>query len=180
MDSPIHLVVDTSLVEDTIALKAYMSSPVTLDGEQLANLFHELKLVLKSSESERIVLDEMIKSLGDDSSSAKSNDVVENKRSNEVSGSSLKCSMEKLLSMLETASEYIGKVVNGEVEPDDAIGRSIADTLSSVPRIRPEAFDKMYNDSLQDLLMVTYLSNITRTQLTISEKLNASLDVNLK
>jgi len=98
----------------------------------------------------------------------------------EANGMGLQCSMEKLLSMLETASEYIGKVVDGEVEADDAIGRQIADTLSSVPRIRPEMFDKMFNDSLQDLLMVTYLSNITRTQLTISEKLNASLDVNLK
>ena len=183
IDSPIHLVVDTSLVNDEISLKAYMSSAVVLDGEPLANLFHELKLVLKSSESERIVLDEMIKGL-----SGKGGDVdveEETKKNNEntttnTSTTTLKCSMEKLLSMLETASEYIGQVVDGKVEPDDAIGRQIADTLSSVPRIRPETFDKMYNDSLQDLLMVTYLSNITRTQLTISEKLNASLDINLK
>ena len=184
VDSPVHLVVDTSLVEDTIALKAYMSSAVLLDGEPLANLFHELKLVLKSSESERIVLDEMIKNLGDGGGS----DVIVTKEEGKESSKSevvsselgLKCSMEKLLSMLETASEYIAQVVDGKVEPDDAIGRQIADTLSSVPRIRPEMFDKMYNDSLQDLLMVSYLSNITRTQLTISEKLNATLDINLK
>ena len=195
MDSPIHLVVDTSLVEDTIALKAYMSSAVVLDGETLANLFHELRLVLKSSESEKIVLDEMIKNLGDgtgtgtgtgsDIAANNNNDnddeeKKENQRNEPTSDMGLKCSMEKLLNMLETASEYIGKVVDGEVEADDAIGRQIADTLSSVPRIRPEMFDKMFNDSLQDLLMVTYLSNITRTQVTISEKLNASLDVNLK
>lgn len=172
MDSPIHLVVDTTLVEDTIALKAYLSSAISLDGEPLANLFHELKLVLKSSESERIVLDEMIKKLGD------GNNEVEMKK--DVDNSGLKVSMETLLDMLEKASEYIGKVVDGKVEPDDVVGRQIADTLSTVPRIRPEMFDKMYNESLQDLLMVTYLSKITRTQLTISEKLNASLDVNLK
>ncbi len=180
MDSPVHLVVDTSLVEDTIALKAYVSSAVMLDGEPLANLFHELKLVLKSSESERIVLDEMIKNLG--SGGDGEQQALEEKKdaTEDGSGLGLRCSMEKLLSMLETASEYIGKVVDGEVEADDAIGRQIADTLSCVPRIRPEMFDKMFNDSLQDLLMVTYLSNITRTQLSISEKLNASLDVNLK
>ena len=182
MDSPVHLVVDTSLVEDTIALKAYMCSSVVLDGEPLANLFHELKLALKSSESEKIVLDEMIKNLGSGSGHDGENNeakVLEEKKE-DVSGMGLRCSMEKLLSMLETASEYVSKVVNGEVEADDAIGRQIADTLSSVPRVRPEMFDKMFNDSLQDLLMVTYLSNITRTQLSISEKLNASLDVNLK
>ena len=70
--------------------------------------------------------------------------------------------------MLETASEYVGKVVDGKLEADDTIGNQIADTLSSVPRIRPEAFDKMFSDSMQDLLMVSYLSNITKTQLTIS------------
>jgi translation initiation factor 3 subunit F len=177
MDSPIHLVVDTSLVEDTIALKAYLSSAVVLDGETLANLFHELRLSLKSSESEKIVLDEMIKNLGGDSADEEKKENKNNESSDQLG---LRCSMEKLLSMLETASEYIGKVVDGEAEADDAIGRQIADTLSSVPRIRPEMFDKMFNDSLQDLLMVTYLSNITRTQLSISEKLNASLDVNFK
>lgn len=183
VDSPIHLVVDTSLVEDTISLKAYVSSAVVIDGEPLANLFHELKLVLKSSESERIVLDQMIQSLskGNGEEEEEENTAV-NKVNNDKGGgeSNLKHSMEKLLSMLETASEYIEKVVDGKAEADDAIGRQIADTLSSVPRIRPEMFDKMYNDSLQDLLMVTYLSNITRTQLNISEKLNATLDVNLK
>jgi translation initiation factor 3 subunit F len=34
----------------------------------------------------------------------------------------------------------------------------------------------MFSDSMQDLLMVSYLSNITRTQLTVAEKLNQALD----
>jgi translation initiation factor 3 subunit F len=83
--------------------------------------------------------------------------------------------MEKLLSMLETCSEYVDGVVDGSISPDDEVGRDISETLSSVPRIRPEVFDKMFNDSLQDLLMVTYLSNITKTQLLIAEKLNETL-----
>lgn len=178
MDSPVHLVVDTSLVQDTIGLRAYMSNAVTLHGEELASMFNELRLVLKSSESERIVLDEMVKGLGGGDSDAAPAVKEEDKEA--VGTTSLQCSMEKLLSMLETASEYVGKVVDGSVEADDSVGRQIADTLSSVPRIRPEAFEKMFNDSLQDLLMVTYLSNITRTQLTIAEKLNSALDVNLK
>ena len=96
------------------------------------------------------------------------------------STTSLQHSMETLLGMLETASDYVHRVVDGSLPADDDVGRQIADTLSSVPRVRPEAFDKMFTDSVQDLLMITYLSNITRTQLTISEKLNASLDQNLK
>ena len=54
-------------------------------------------------------------------------------------------------------------------------GRQISDTLASIPMIRPEVFDKLFHSSLQDLLMVSYLSNATRTQMEIAQKLNATL-----
>lgn len=47
----------------------------------------------------------------------------------------------------------------------------MADTLAAVPRMRPEAFNRLFDDNLQDLLMVSYLSSLTRTQLAIAEKL---------
>ena len=59
-DDPIHLVVDTSLDTDEMALRAYKSIPVTVKGEALANVFHEIRLAMKSSESERICIDRMI------------------------------------------------------------------------------------------------------------------------
>lgn len=49
----------------------------------------------------------------------------------------------------------------------------LADTLAAVPRMRPEAFNRLFDDNLQDLLMVSYLSSLTRTQLAIAEKLAA-------
>lgn len=185
IDAPVHLFVDTSLRNDSISLRAYKSSAITLRGEPLANMFHEVRLVLKSNESEKIAVNEMIKAQeerkdgGPGAEDGGAGDDVDRTLSNS-STTSLQQSMEKLLGMLETASDYVHRVVDGSVPPDDDVGRQIADTLSSVPRVRPEAFDKMFSDSLQDLLMVTYLSNITRTQLTIAEKLNACLDQNLK
>ena len=164
-DDPIHLVVDTSLDTDEMALRAYKSIPVTVKGEALANVFHEIRLAMKSSESERICIDRMI--------GASSTPVGAS--TNQDESLALKISMEKLLSMLEKCSEYVNKVVAGDIPADDEVGRDISDTLNSIPRIRPEVFDKMFNDSLQDLLMVTYLSNITKTQLTVAEKLNETL-----
>lgn len=181
---PIHLVVDTSLVSDSIGIRAYTSSAISLMGEPLANMFHEVRLLLKSSESETIVLNEMIRSLGNVEGNGEAEEEAEEKKGAVVLGSDpsndLQASMEKLLEMLETASEYAGAVVDGKLQADDVVGRQIFDTLSNIPRIRPEMFEKMFSDSLQDLLMVTYLSNITRTQLAIAEKLNATLDQNLK
>ena len=48
--------------------------------------------------------------------------------------------MQKLLEMMETASGYVDGVVEGNTKADDETGRRIADTLASVPRIRPEVF----------------------------------------
>ena len=161
---PIHLVVDTRLKDDSIAVRAFRSTPVMVQGEPLANLFHELSLEMESTEPEAICLQQMSSSDGSSTEDATS---VEH----------LLVSMEKLYNLLETASNYVDSVVDGKITPDAEVGRQVADTLATVPRIRPEVFDKLFNDSLQDLLMVTYLSNITRTQLTIAEKLNASLGV---
>ena len=171
-DDPIHLVVDTSLTNDTVSLKAYKSAPVQVKNEQLANLFHEIRLGIKSTESERICIDHMVRQ-----SIQNQFDLTPVPQKAVSDEKTLQISMEKLYEMLEKASAYVDGVVDGTLPADDKVGRTISDTLSSVPRIRPEVFDKMFNDSLQDLLMVTYLSNITRTQLTIAEKLNAALTV---
>lgn len=168
---PIHLVVDTRLLTDNISVRAYRSTPVTVQGDPLANLFHELSLTLESSESETICLHQMI-------SDGKKEGLEEGDMNDSSSTKEpLQESMEKLYSLLDTASQYVDAVVAGKINPDAEVGRQIADTLATVPRIRPEVFDRLFNDSLQDLLMVTYLSNITRTQLSIAEKLNASLGV---
>ena len=163
-DDPIHLVVDTSLVNDAMELRSYKSSSITVKNDALANIFNEIRLSVKSSESEKICINKMIAGNSPAGASATQDE-------NEA----LKLSMEKLLEMLETASTYVDSVLSNKVTPDETIGRDIFESLNSIPRIRPEVFDKMFNDSLQDLLMVTYLSNVTKTQLSIAEKLNATL-----
>jgi translation initiation factor 3 subunit F len=162
---PVHLVVDTRLnVGDegaALNIRAYKSVPVTVGGELLGNLFHELPVQMSSTEPETICLHDMI-------------------QGNENGGKddetpALQASMEKLYGLLDQCLKYVDKVVAAGGTADAELGRQIADTLATVPRVRPETFDRLFHDSLQDLLMVTYLSNITRTQLTIAEKLNASL-----
>ena len=164
---PIHLVVDTRLQDDSVNVKAYRSTPVMVQGEPLANLFHELTLTMQSTESETICLHQMKNGNASEEPSGDGTTTVE----------PLLASMEQLESLLDTASKYVDSVVDGSIAPSAETGREVADALASVPRIRPEIFDKLFNESLQDLLMVTYLSNITRTQLSVAEKLNATLGV---
>eukprot|EP00959_Pyramimonas_sp_CCMP1952_P042658 891887-Pyramimonas_sp.AAC.1 len=44
--------------------------------------------------------------------------------------------------------------------------------LASVPRMNAEAFSKLFNESVQDVLLVMYLANMTRTQLILADKLS--------
>lgn len=154
---PVHLVVDTGLMQDRLALKAYKSTPLQVKGEPLANMFHEIRLQLAASASDKICLDTMIAA---DHSKLNSN---------------LLLSVSNLLDMLNTATHYIDKVLKGDLPPDDDYATIIADTLSQVPNIPNDIFDDIFTDTLQDLLMVTYLSHLTRTQLAVAEKLNAAL-----
>lgn len=190
---PVHLVVDTSLATDAMALRAYTSTPVLIKGEPLANLFHEVRLAIKSGGAERIVVDGMIKG-------QRRKEILEEKKEEaateatdlalakeETPEATLVASMTKLLNLLDKVSNYVDSVIKDSSAgggttaptPDEIkLGMSIYDTLnSSIPSIRPEVFDAVFNDSLQDLLMVTYLANVTRTQLTIAEKLNETLGV---
>lgn len=172
-DEPIHLVVDTSLQTDSLALRAYKSEAITILQEPVANIFHELRLIIRSGESEKIALDKMIQAQQQQQQKA-TPALLESETQ------SLQVSLERLYDMLVTSSTYVDQVVAGKIPADDAMGRLMADTLATIPRIRPEFFDKVFSDTLQDLLMVTYLSNMTRTQLTIAEKINAVLDMPLK
>lgn len=171
-DNPVHLTVDTSLTNDTVSVRAFVSAPLQISGTDVANVFQQLKVQMEANEAERICIDRMLRGPqmaddpadGDDALASVSSDAL-----------ALEKSMERLLEMLEKASDFVDGVVSGEVAADDQLGRYIADALAVVPRIRPEVFDKIFNGHLQDLLMVSYLSNLTKTQLDIATKLHSAL-----
>ena len=167
----LHLAVDTSLSTDNLSLSAYVLTPLGAAGRSLANMFHEIKLTTFSSDCERLFVDSLVRSNNVEG------EPVDLANSEQDNMSSLESSMANLGEMLDRASKYVDDVVEGRIEGNNAIGRRIADAVGNVPRIRPEVFDKMFNDNLQDLLMVMYLSNLTKTQLTIAEKLQESLVV---
>jgi translation initiation factor 3 subunit F len=169
---PVHLVIDTAMTGDHVGIKAFISNPLSVAGIGLATVFRQITAELETSEPERICLDRMMSGIS--LSNNKESESVESLSEMAQEMESLEGSMKRLLGMIESASSYVDKVVAGELEADDETGRRIADTLASVPRIRPEVFDRVFNDNLQDLLMVSYLSSLTKGQLAIAERLSAS------
>ena len=108
-------------------------------GRSLA-LFQQVPVVLHAGESERVGLDAMMEA----ERSSRSGPQLD----------SLLRSMHRLRSMLDTVGEYVDQVTTGAKPADPMLGRAIADALAAVPRIEPAKFDRMFNASLQDLLMV--------------------------
>ncbi|BBN12177.1 translation initiation factor 3 subunit F [Marchantia polymorpha subsp. ruderalis] len=160
--NPVHLTVDTSFADERTSIKAYVSTNLTLGDRQLAAQFHEIQLDLRMIEAERIGFDVLKKTMVD-------------KLPNDLEG--LEGTIERLHIMIETVFRYVDDVVEGRVAPDNTIGRYLADTMAAVPRVAPDAFDKLFNDGVQDVLLVLYLANLTRTQLTLAEKLNTAAQI---
>ncbi|OCT69437.1 hypothetical protein XELAEV_18040748mg [Xenopus laevis] len=60
---------------------------------------------------------------------------------------------------------------SGKVTADNTVGRFLMDLVNQVPKIEPEDFESMLNSNINDLLMVTYLANLTQSQIALNEKL---------
>ncbi|GAB2285761.1 Eukaryotic translation initiation factor 3 subunit F [Dionaea muscipula] len=159
VSNPIHLTVDTTFGNGEATIKAFISVNLSLGDQQLAAQFQEIPVDIKMAEAEKIGYD-LLKSTNAD------------KIPSDLEG--MEASMEKLLTLIDDVYKYVDDVVEKRVAPDNDIGRLIADTLSSLPKMSPTAFDKLVNDGLQDQLLLLYLSSITRTQLSLAEKLNTA------
>jgi len=167
----IHLVVDTSLKSDSLSLAAYVCTPLEACGHQLCNMFQEIKLTTAFTDSEKIFVDSLVKTNNVEGSPV---GVGSNDESPD-NVTSLESSLAKLSDLLERAGKYMDDVAEGKVEANNEVGRRIADAIGEMPNIPPEVFDKLFNSNLQDMLSVMYLSDLTKTQLAISEKLTKTL-----
>ncbi|KAI5656387.1 hypothetical protein M9H77_25180 [Catharanthus roseus] len=160
--NPIHLIVDTGFTNGETAIKAFVSVGLSLGDQQLASQFQEIPLDLRMVEAERVGFDILKTPMVD-------------KLPSDLEG--MEASMERLLALIDDVYKYVDDVVEGLVAPDNNIGRYISDTVASIPKLPPQAFDKLVNDSIQDQLLLLYLSSITRTQLTLAEKLNTAAQI---
>ena len=62
---------------------------------------------------------------------------------------------------------------DGSRKGDSAIGRYLADTLSVVPFSDKAAFEALFQDRLQELVLVLYLANLSKSQIAIADRLAA-------
>jgi len=159
----VHLLVDTALTNDTLGIRAYIGTNLSFGERNLGAYFQPVSLEMLSLDVDKVGFEVLARTKTDTVSTLVS-DLA-----------NLQGSVVKLLELIETVLTYVEKVRDGEIKADNAIGRFLAKTASVLPKFDPETLDKLFNNNVQDLLMVVYLANLTRTQIAVAEKLQKTL-----
>jgi len=157
--NPVHLKFDLS--QGAHAVAAFRSVSLSLSpAVAWAAEFRQVPLELAPSPAARIALDSMIKLAGRTAQLPATKEGVQH-------------SVARLLALLEQVGAYVDDVVDGRVAPNPAVGKMLSDLLESVPTIQPDVFSGALSNTLNDLVMVSYLANLTRAQLVLAEKLGS-------
>jgi len=160
-----HMTVDVHVTDYRLAIKGYTSHIVHVGDKSVLARLDPVNLQLFATEAEKIGVDALINNQPDDKK-------IDSPASLFSPYDNLEFTMHKLLDMLETVSGYVTKVLEGKIKGDPSVGRAIANALAAIPRLDSES----WNENIQDTLMIVYLTNLTRTQLALANKINSYLE----
>ncbi|XP_034291147.1 eukaryotic translation initiation factor 3 subunit F [Pantherophis guttatus] len=159
--NPIHLTVDTSLQNGRMSIKAYISTTMGVPGKTMGVMFTPLTVKYAYYDTERIGVDLIMKTC------FSPNRVINLSSDLQQVGTA----SAQIQDTLSTVLQYAEDVLSGKVAADNTVGRFLMDLVNQVPKISPEDFETMLNSNINDLLMVTYLANLTQSQIALNEKI---------
>jgi translation initiation factor 3 subunit F len=158
----VHLTVSTEAGKQ-IDARTYISAPVGVNAERAAEscLFIPVPYEIRYSEAEKSGL-ELISGAKDSENRAAP--VV-----TDIEG--LERAIDTTLDLLERVSEYVSSVLDEEREPNNALGQFLMNALSLAPKVDVADIERDFNNHVQDILVVSYLTNTIRTQIDLSQRL---------
>jgi len=170
IDQPVHLRVeiDSVIKNFKLGVKAYTVKTVKVGDKDVLARFEHAPLEYHAYEAEKIGVDALI-------TGQPENNQLDAPASILKDFESIDLSLSKLLESLHSISLYVTKVLEKKEKGDVAIGQAIHDAISAIPKIDCGRFKKLLNGTVQDLLMVVYLANLTRTQVALADKITGLL-----
>ncbi|KAJ2617075.1 hypothetical protein H4S08_000496 [Coemansia sp. RSA 1365] len=159
--SAVHLVVDTDMSNGQLPIQCLHGSPIGIGAHPENCLFLPLPYELQYPDAELSALQ-----VATDSAEAPDGVAVL------VSDmEQLEKTIDELRAMLERVTTYVHSVCDGTTQPNNVVGKYLMDMLAVVPKIDSKQFSTLFQTHLQDILMVAYLTNLTRAQLNIADRL---------
>jgi len=172
LDNPVHLVVDTNLLSDTIAVRGFVGNETTIGDEVVAISFQEVKVDVTLNDLESTILHNTLKGLQEKENKKKLQIAAPLPKSSQM----VTTSLNKLQSTLTGLQTYVDNVIDGKINGDREVGIAIADALNLVgPQMLSSLQANTLQQRYQDLHMISYLSTLTQTQTLVAEKLNQIL-----
>ncbi|EXJ80002.1 eukaryotic translation initiation factor 3 subunit F [Capronia epimyces CBS 606.96] len=158
----IHVTVSSEPGKD-IEVRTYISASVGVSPERAADsaAFIPIPYTVNYSESDRAGLQGLENAKVQDNRTATILTEIED----------LERSLEDTLGLLDRVSKYVENVVEEETEPSTALGQFLLNTLALAPKVDPADIEKDFNNHIQDVLTVSYLANMIRTQMDLSNRL---------
>jgi len=160
-NNPVHLTVDTTMQNDRMGIKAYTSTTFGIPKKTRGTMFPPCKVEIVGYAEELVGL-----KLAQGTKYSKQRSV---KCSPDFDAVTKAC--REMRDMLVVVQRYVNEVIGGQKPADNEIGRALLDMVQSVPQMNTTEFEEVLNADMKDLLMVLYLSMLTKTQLAINEKL---------
>jgi len=165
-EEPVALTVDTNVRKfHRMALKAYVGKSLRIGTKLPMARFELINLEVFAYEPEKIAVDALINGAPD-------NDKLDAPATVLTDFENLESALEKLQKLIGSVSTYVKRVQSGTIAGDKEIGMIISQAVAVIPHLSGAAFEKMFAQNAQDLLMVLYLANITRTHLILADKIN--------
>lgn len=157
----IHVVVNTGVQKaGELGVKAFISAPIGVTPRAENCAFIPIPCELKFGDAERSGLDLL--------SAVQSNQTLAASTELDI----LEKSIKDIIAMIDRVLAYVQSVTSGEIAGDERIGRKLLDSLgSSVEGLERDSMESLFTAHLQDTLMVSYLSNLVRSQAEISSRL---------
>lgn len=165
LPGPMHLLVDTALIKQSMGVRAFVNVR-TCVAESLLQ-FREVPLQIQTSAAEKSGISQLMLARREQRDAEQNKTAAKDISTLDGFNSGLK----ELLALFRRIQEYVQAVQAGTVEGDLAVGRGLTAQLCSEPVIDTEAVESLVKSTLQDALMVVYLSNLTRTQISLAEKI---------
>mmetsp|Transcript_3667 Transcript_3667/g.4600 ORF Transcript_3667/g.4600 Transcript_3667/m.4600 type:complete len:314 (+) Transcript_3667:21-962(+) len=184
-ENPVHLVIDTCLdIARGIAINAFTSGKLgqvsfataAQGGNETGERYvHKIPVELCLSPSEHLCLQQMVD--GQENEPFSEPETFAKLSTGQEAADELESfqdSLHDIMQLLETCLNYVNQVIAGKRKSDPHTSRQIFSALDALPHLDPSDIDTHFNAHLNDLLMVSYLTQITKTQLAIAAKIHST------